>query len=144
MDSNKRTEICCSESGQHSVEFEPTCYSWCNVNIDVSNDRPILPALQAAADKFGYCLSHGENASTPTGMVCSDGNNITQPDDSATVTSTSSRGMHSTQVASSIGSGSASITSENLAVAAMETGSVKTTGLIGGLLLAAGVFGGGV
>ena len=131
--------FCCSRSGDHPVEFEPDCYSWCHVSVNMHGANDFHDALQEATDKFAYCLSHGANASTPTGMVCNEGTNFTQPDASATITSTSSRGMDATEAATAGSSG----TSGNVAVPAVQTGNAKAAGFVG-LLLAAAAFGAGL
>lgn len=132
-------ELCCNQNGGNPVEFEPDCYSWCHVSVNMTADIEFQEALQMSTDSFGYCLSHGENANTPTGMVCNEGTNFTQPDASATITSTSSRGMPSIEATSSLGGSS---TSDSGSGGAVQSGNAKAAGLVGGLLLAAGAFGG--
>ena len=134
-------ELCCDRNGGNPVEFEPDCYSWCHVRVDTSAATDFHAALQMSTDSLGYCLSHGANATTPTGMVCNEGTNFTQPDASATITSTSSRGMASSEATSRLGGSS---TSDSGSGGAVQSGSAKAAGLVGGLLLAAGAIGGAV
>lgn len=137
---------CCKQAVSGDVAFTPDCYSWCRIDVNASGDTDFLDALQSATDNFGYCLSHGENATSPIGMVCNQGTNLTQPQASATITSTSVRGMPSDMATSSIGTsatsgGDTTETTGNGAAAPTQTGSAKAAGFLG-VLLAAGAIGG--
>lgn len=135
-------DFCCSHSGDSPVEFEPDCYSWCHIAVHKHGGNDFHDALQEATDKFAYCLAHGINATSPTGMACNAGTNFTQPDASATITSTSQRGMDATEAATAL-AGESSGTSGNGAVPAVQTGNAKAAGFVG-VLLAAGAFGAGL
>lgn len=135
---HKRMHYCCEQSGSGDLTFEPDCYVWCDVDIPIDGDTEVQDALQIVTDQFGRCLSNGVNASTPTGMVCNDQTNYTQPRAAATITSTSSRGMRSSEATSTV---PFSESSDNWAAAATQTGQAKTVGFLG-ILFAAGAIGG--
>lgn len=37
ISSHPRMEICCAKVGNGTVNFQPDCYSWCNLDVDQSD-----------------------------------------------------------------------------------------------------------
>lgn len=59
-------EICCAEVGNGTVNFQPDCYSWCN--LDVSSDD--TDEFDRVRKTFASCLHNGENSRPTPGRIC--------------------------------------------------------------------------
>lgn len=59
-------ETCCAEVGNSTVNFQPDCYSWCNLEVS-SDDRDEFDKLRKT---FASCLHNGENSRPTPGRLC--------------------------------------------------------------------------
>lgn len=71
-------DICCAKVGNGTVNFQPDCYSWCN--LDVSQDDE--DDVDRVQDTFVSCLQSGENGRPTLGRLCGGASSSVSQDDS--------------------------------------------------------------